>query len=98
MLRSPRGLAVNAPGAGRRHSSVAQLRSSSRAGPCSSLLYVCRSCSEVLDSMWKPSKFSKAFAWSQVYVTGILTWPNAAFTFLAFPALAYKFGEGPSPN
>lgn len=48
--------------------------------------------------MWRPSRFSKAFAWSQVYVTGILTWPNAAFTFLAFPALAYKFGEGPSTN
>jgi hypothetical protein len=51
------------------------------------------SSSEVLDSQWAPSKFSKAFAWSQVYVTGILTWPNAAFTFLAFPALSYKFGE-----
>jgi hypothetical protein len=47
----------------------------------------------VLDSQWAPSKFTKAFAWSQVYVTGLLTWPNAAFTFLAFPALSYKFGE-----
>jgi hypothetical protein len=47
----------------------------------------------VLDSQWAPSKFSKAFAWSQLYVTGLLTWPNAAFTFLAFPALSYKFGE-----
>ncbi|KAF6262602.1 transmembrane amino acid transporter protein-domain-containing protein [Scenedesmus sp. NREL 46B-D3] len=48
---------------------------------------------EVLDSQWAPSKFSKAFAWSQVYVTGLLTWPNAAFTFMAFPALSYKFGN-----
>uniref|UniRef100_A0A383W752 Amino acid transporter transmembrane domain-containing protein n=1 Tax=Tetradesmus obliquus TaxID=3088 RepID=A0A383W752_TETOB len=48
---------------------------------------------EVLDSQWAPSKFTKAFAWSQVYVTGLLTWPNAAFTFMAFPALSYKFGN-----
>ena len=54
-------------------------------------------CSEVLDSQWAPSKFSKAFNWSQVYVTGILTWPNAAFTFLAFPALSYKFGGSTQP-
>jgi hypothetical protein len=51
----------------------------------------------VLDSQWAPSKFSKAFNWSQVYVTGVLTWPNAAFTFLAFPALSYKFGEFNAP-
>lgn len=46
-----------------------------------------------MDSQWAPSKFSKAFNWSQVYVTGLLTWPNAAFTFLAFPALSYKFSK-----
>lgn len=35
----------------------------------------------------------------QVYVTGILTWPNAAFTFLAFPVLTAKFGEPfPAPT
>jgi hypothetical protein len=66
--------------------------------PCSAAAAAAVPCSEVLDSQWAPSKFSKAFAWSQVHVTGLLTWPNAAFTFLAFPALSYKFGELPCPT
>jgi hypothetical protein len=52
-------------------------------------------CREVIDSQWRPSKFTQAFAWSQLYTSSLLTLPNAIFTFLAFPALSLRFCERP---
>jgi hypothetical protein len=50
-------------------------------------------CREVMDSQWRPSKFTQALAWSQLYTSSVLTLPNAIFTFLAFPAAARRFCE-----
>jgi hypothetical protein len=47
---------------------------------------------EVLDSQFRPSKFPRTFMFALIYVTSTLTVPNAAFTFLAFPEQATKFG------
>jgi hypothetical protein len=47
---------------------------------------------EVLDSQFRPSKFPKTFMFALIYVTSTLTVPNAAFTFLAFPEQATKYG------
>jgi hypothetical protein len=40
---------------------------------------------ELVDSQFRPSKFSPTFAAALTYVTLTLTLPNALFTFLAFP-------------
>ena len=49
---------------------------------------------ELVDSQFRPSKFSRTFAFSLIYVTATLTLPNAAFTFLAFPDKVRARGTG----